>query len=400
MRFRTPLRAALTAAVIASLAAGCAQAPVLTGALPVSAIEDGMEVLAKPVNQQAVALARTWQRDARQVGVMINRSPKGVQDVATFVFASPRAKTRMLIVIASKGGLVAQELAVNDRTAEGLATASPITQAHGKLVSSKKIFKKAEYAGLKDAEDMVVVNAPIEGKTTPVAIVTDGAGDHYLVMNAVTGEPLSSVAKVSGRSVQVHVLIIGGVVLAVAVGAAVWWAVKRWRKGGDKPDPRPSGQPSPIPTASPLPTPVPSSKPATPVGAILAGPFGDMFDRLDTDRDGALTITEYLRPAKDATTERVKTNEWREFIDARHQSKVSKREFLAGIERSVANLCGMSFSMLDSDQNGGLDPAETASAVPTSEFRQADTNGDGKLSQAEYMVPFAKKEAMFAPHYK
>ncbi|MFP5502085.1 MAG: EF-hand domain-containing protein [Candidatus Sericytochromatia bacterium] len=395
MRFGTPLRAALAAALTASLAAGCAQAPVLTGAMP-QAIEDGMEVLAKPVNQQAVALAKTWQRDARQVGVMINRSPKGVQDAATFVFASPRAKTRMLIVIASQGGLVAQELAVNDRTAEGLATASPITQAHGKLVSSKKIFKKAEYAGLKDAEDMVVINAPIEGKTTPVAIVTDGAGDHYIVMNAVTGEPISTVAKVSGRSVQVHVLIIGGVVLAVAVGAAVWWAVKRWRKGGDKPNPHPS----PIPTASPLPTPVPSSKPATPVGQVLAGPFGDMFDRLDSDRDGALTITEYLRPAKDATTQRVKTNEWREFIDARHQSKVSKREFLAGIERSVANLCGLSFSMLDSDQNGGLDPAETASAVPASEFRQADTNGDGQLSQVEYMVPFAKKEAMFAPHYK
>ena len=47
-----------------------------------------------------------------------------------------------------------------------------------------------------------------------------------------------------------------------------------------------------------------------------------------------------------------------------------------------------------------LDRAETASAVPASEVRQADTNGDGQLSQGEYMVPFAKKEAMFAPHYK
>ena len=92
---------------------GCAQSPFAGAPLPMEAEEDGFDALAKPVNMEAVALAKSWARDADQVGVMINRSPKGVQDTATFVFASKGKRERMLLVIAAKGGVTAQEIALS-----------------------------------------------------------------------------------------------------------------------------------------------------------------------------------------------------------------------------------------------------------------------------------------------
>jgi hypothetical protein len=329
---------------------------------------------------------------------MVNRSPKGVQDSATYVFASRAAKTRMLLVIASSAGLQAQEIAANDRQAEGLANALPLTEKQGELLSSKKIFKLAEAAGLKGAEDVVVMNTRVKDKAVPLAIVTDDAGQSYMVMNAVTGEPMSPVQKLGARTVQMHILIIGGVVLAVAVGAAVWWAVKKWRDHG-KPQPQPSDHPNPIPTATPVPTPVPTSKPSGSIQQILAGPFGAQFDRLDIDHDGKLTQTEYVRAAQDDATKRLKTNEYAEFLDANHDQQVTKSEFLAGMERSIAALEQMSFSMLDGDQNGGLDAREVQATVKGDEFGAADTNHDGKLSLSEYMVPFARQQASFAQYY-
>jgi hypothetical protein len=148
-----------------------------------------------------------------------------------------------------------------------------------------------------------------------------------------------------------------------------------------------------------VPTPVPTSKPSSKVSEVLAGPFGAQFDRLDASRDGKLTFDEYLAPAKDDATQRVKTAEYKEFLDTAHRGAISRVEFLQGKERSIASLCQMSFSMLDSDQNSGLDRNETSTAVAAEEFRSGDTNGDGKLSLAEYMVPFAKKEASFAQYY-
>lgn len=402
---KSSLRLLLAAALVTSFSAGCAKTPFGPMAGPVGLEE--MDALSSPVNNEAVSLARTWKKDATQVGVMINRSAKGVQDKATYVFASKQSRMRMLIVIATAQGLQAQEIALNERTAEALASSMPITEKQGELLNSKKLFKKAEFAGLKGAEDLVITQVREEGKTTPVAIVTDASGQNYMVMNALTGEPMTGVSKLGARKVQVHILVIGAAVVAVAVGAAVWWAVKKWReKDHNKPTPtpqptgQPTSQPTPIPTATPVPTPVPTSKPSGKVADLIAGPWGDMFGRLDSDQDGMLTITEFLKPAKDETTQRVKDTEWREFIDVRHTGKVDRNAFLMGVERSLNNLCDMSFSMLDSNQNAGLDASEAANAVKQADFAEADTNRDGSLSRAEYIVPFVKKEALFAPHYK
>lgn len=402
MSKRPSLRLLTAFALVASLGAGCAKLPLSAG-MPAQLGEDGFDALSSPINLQASDVAKRWASDAVQVGVMINRSPKGVQDQATYVFASRRNTSRMLIVIASAAGLQAQELAVNEEGAKGLQAALPLTKELGAPLNSKKLFKQAEFAGLQNAEDVVVMSVKGEnGKAQPVALVTDQGGQNYIVLNAVDGTALTAPAKMGARRVQMHILIIGGVVLAVAVGAAVWWAVKKWRDHG-KPTPAPSTGPSaaptPIPSATPVPTPVPSSKPASKVSEILAGPFGAQFDRLDANHDGRLTFDEYLAPAKDDATKRVKTAEYKEFLDLSHRSAVTRVEFLQGKERSVASLCQMSFSMLDSDQNSGLDRNETSTAVPADEFGAADTNRDGKLSLAEYLVPFAKKEASFAQYY-
>lgn len=400
MAIRSSLRLLTAAALVASFGTGCAQTPF--SAMPQALSENGFDALSSPVNTEATALARTWAKDAIQTGVMINRSPKGVQDTATYVFASKRIKSKMLIVIASGAGLQAQELAVNDQAAKGLASAMPLTKELGAPLNSKKLFKKAEYAGLANAEDVVVMTVKGEdGKAMPVAIVTDRDGKNYVVLNALDGAALSAPTKLGARKVQVHILIIGGVVLAVAVGAAVWWAVKKWREK-DHPTPQPSSsaQPTPVPSATPLPTPVPTSKPSTKIAEILAGPFGAQFDRLDANRDGKLTFDEYLLPAKDDATKRVKTNEYKEFLDTAHRGTVSRVEFLNGKERSVASLGQMSFSMLDADQNSGLDRTEAGTAVSAEAFRDADSNGDGKLSYAEYLTPFAKSEASFAQYYQ
>jgi hypothetical protein len=397
MSKRSSLRLLASAALVASLGAGCAKLPMAS--MPSQLSEDGFDAMSSPINMEATTVAKRWAKDAVQVGVMINRSPRGVQDQATYMFASKRNTSRMLIVIASNGSLQAQELAVNEQGAKGLANALPLTKELGAPLNSKKLFKKAEFAGLQNAEDVVVMNIKGDnGQTVPVALVTDQGGQNYVVLNALDGSALTAPAKMGARRVQMHILIIGGVVLAVAVGAAVWWAVKKWRDHG-KPSPAPSAVPTPIPTATPVPTPVPTSKPSTKVGEILAGPFGAQFDRLDADKDGRLTFDEYLAPAKDDATKRVKTTEYKEFLDLSHRNAVSRVEFLQGKERSIASLCQMSFSMLDSDQNSGLDRNETSTAVPADEFRDADTNNDGKLSMAEYMVPFAKKEASFAQYY-
>ena len=400
MAIRSSLRLLAATALVASFATGCAKVPFAT--MPAVQAEDGFDALSSPVNAEATATARAWAKDAFQVGVMINRSPKGVQDTATYVFASKRNKTKMLIVIASKAGMQAQELAVNDQAAKGLANAMPLTKELGAPLNSKKLFKKAEYAGLANAEDVVVMTVKGEnGRALPVAIVTDKDGKNYITLNALDGSALSAPAKLGARKVQVHILVIGGVVLAVAVGAAVWWAVKKWReKDQPKPQPTPSAVPTPVPTATPIPTPVPTSKPSTQIGEILAGPFGAQFDRLDANRDGKLTFDEYLAPAKDDATKRVKTTEYKEFLDTAHRGAISRAEFLNGKERSVASLGQMSFSMLDSDSNAGLDRSESAGSVSDADFRDADTNRDGKLSFAEYLAPFAKKEASFAQYYQ
>jgi hypothetical protein len=402
MSIRTGLRLLTAATLVATFGAGCAKAPFAS--MPAVVSEDGFDALSSPVNAEATAVARNWAKDAFQAGVMINRSPKGVQDTATYVFASKKNKTRMLIVIAANGTLQAQELAVNEQTAKGLAAAMPLTKQLGAPLNSKKLFKQAEAAGLENAEDVVVMTVKGEGGSAmPVAIVTDKSGQNYITLNALNGQALSAPAKLGARKVQVHILVIGGVVLAVAVGAAVWWAVKKWREKGSNnhPTPQPSSSavPTPVPTATPLPTPVPTSKPSTKVYEILEGPFGAQFDRLDASKDGKLTFDEYLAPAKDDATKRVKTSEYKEFIDTAHRGAVSRVEFLQGKERSIGSLAQMSFSMLDSDQNSGLDRAESGSVVNAEAFRSADTNGDGKLSLAEYLVPFAKNEATFAQYY-
>lgn len=402
-----PAHRLLTAACLtfALGAAGCAKAPFTGAPMPIEADEDGFDALAKPINMEAVALAKTWSRDADQVGVMINRSPRGVQDTATFVFASRAKGERMLLVIAAKGGVTAQEIAINDRTAQGLANAAPLTKQQGELLNSKKLFKMAEAAGLKNAEDVVVLNTRTSGGVTPVAIVSDASATKYIVMNGATGDPLTPVSTMGGKRLQVHILVIGAVVLTVAVGAAVFWAVKKWReKDHDKPTPKPSGQPSsqptPIPSATPVPTPVPTSQPATPIREVLAPAFGEMFDRLDGDKDGRLTLNEYLKPAADDATKRVKTKEFQEFIDRGHSGVVTRNDFLAGIERSVAHMCGISFSMLDQNQDRGLDRGEVGKALKDDEFQAADTNGDAKLTNNEYLVAFAKKEAIYAGYYR
>lgn len=401
-----PAHRLLTAACLtfALGAAGCAKAPFTGAPVPMEADEDGFDALAKPINMEAVALAKSWSRDADQVGVMINRSPKGVQDTATFVFASKAKRERMLLVIAAKGGVTAQEIAINDRTAQGLANAAPLTKKQGELLNSKKLFKMAEAAGLKQAEDVVVMNTRTSGGVTPVAIVSDASATHYIVMNGATGDPMTPVSVMGGKRLQVHILVIGAVVLTVAVGAAVFWAVKKWREKGDKPTPKPSSQPSsaptPIPSATPVPTPVPTSAPATPIREIIAPAFTEQFERLDGDKDGKLTQAEYLKPAQDDATKRVKTKEYAEFLDRGHNGAVTKNDFLAGMERSIAHMCGISFSMLDQNQDRGLDRGEVGKALKDDEFGAADTNRDAKLSNAEYLVAFAKKEAIYANYYR
>lgn len=405
-----PAHRLVTAAALALTfgVTGCAQTPLAGAPLPFEAEENGFEALAKPINMEAVALAKTWSRDADQVGVMINRSPKGVQDTATFVFASKAKRERMLLVIAAKGGVTAQEIAINDRTAQGLANAAPLTKQQGSLLNSKKLFKMAEAAGLKGAEDVVVLNTRASGKVLPVAIVSDAAANKYIVMNASNGDPLTPVSQMGGKRLQVHIIVIGAVVLTVAVGAAVFWAVKKWRERGDKPTPKPSsqpsGQPTPqptaIPSASPLPTPVPTSQPATPIREVIAGAFGEQFDRLDADKDTKLTLAEYLKPATDDATKRVKTKEYQEFLDRSHKGAVTKGDFLSGMERSVAHMCGISFSMLDQNQDRGLERGEVGKALKDDEFSGADTNRDGKLSNNEYLLAFAKKEAIYAGYYR
>ena len=402
-----PAHRLLTCAALAlSLgAAGCAAKTPFGAPMAMDQDENGFEVLAKPVNMDATGLARSWAKDADQVGVMINRSPKGVQDTATFVFASRTKPTRMLLVIAAKGGLAAQEIAVSDRTAQGLANATPLTRQQGELLNSKKIFKLADEAGLKGADDVVVLNTRTSAGIVPIALVTDKDGGKYVVMNAANGDPLTPVSQMGGRRLEMHVLVIGAVVLTVAVGAAVYWAIQKWRKKDDnKPTPAPSGQPTaaptPIPSATPVPTPVPTSAPATPIREIVAGPFGEQFDRLDADHDGRLTLAEYLKPATDDATKRVKSKEFQEFLDKSHGGVVQKADFLAGQERSIANMCGISFSMLDVNQDRGLDRAEVGKALKDAEFEAADTNRDAKLSNNEYLVAFARQEAVYANYYR
>ncbi len=406
-----PAHRLLTAACLtfALGAAGCAKAPFTGAPMPIEADEDGFDALSKPVNMEAVSVAKTWSRDADQVGVMINRSPKGVQDTATFVFASKSKRERMLLVIAAKGGVTAQEIAINDRTAQGLANAAPLTRQQGALLNSKKLFKMAEAAGLKNAEDVVVLNTRTSGGVTPVAIVSDASATKYIVMNGATGDPMTPVSTMGGKRLQVHILVIGAVVLTVAVGAAVFWAVKKWReRDHNKPTPKPTSHPSsepsshptPIPSATPVPTPVPTSQPATPIREIIAPAFGEQFDRLDGDKDGKLTMAEYLKPAADDATKRVKTKEYQEFIDRGHNGAVSKNDFLSGIERSVAHMCGISFSMLDQNQDKGLDRGEVGKALKDDEFQAADTNRDTKLGNGEYLVAFAKKETIYAGYYR
>lgn len=402
-----PAHRLLTAAALALTlgVAGCATAPIPGTAGAFDLDEDGFAALSKPVNMDAQVLARTWAKDADQVGVMINRSPKGVQDTATFVFAAKSKKQRMLIVIASKGGLSAQEVAMSDRTAQGLANAAPLTKQQGSLLNSKQLFKMAEETGLKNAEDVVVMNTRGSSGVMPIAIVTDATATHYVVMNATSGDPLTPVSVMGGKRLQVHILVIGAVVLTVAVGAAVYWAVKKWREKPDaKPTPTPSGQPTsaptPIPTASPVPTPVPTSAPASPIREVIAGAFTEQFARLDADNDGKLTMAEYLKPATDDATKRVKTKEYQEFIDRSHGNSVSKADFLSGIERSVTHMCGISFSMLDANQDRGLDRGEVGKGLKDDEFQTADTNNDTKLSNGEYLFAFAKKEAVYASYYR
>ena len=240
------------------------------------------------------------------------------------------------------------------------------------------------------------MNTRANGTVIPVAIVSDAAAQKYIVMNAANGDPMTPVSQMGGKRVQVHILVIGAVVLTVAVGAAVFWAVKKWREKGDKPTPKPSSQPSsgptpnptPIPSATPVPTPVPTSAPASPIKEILAPAFSEMFERLDGDHDGKLTQAEYLKPAQDDATKRVKTKEYAEFLDRAHN------------ERSVSHMCGISFSMLDQNQDRGLDRGEVGKALKDDEFAAADTNRDAKLSNGEYLVAFARKEAIYAGYYR
>jgi hypothetical protein len=240
------------------------------------------------------------------------------------------------------------------------------------------------------------MNARSEKGVMPIALVLDGEGKRYMALNAVTGEPLTGVQTSGVRHVQFHLLIIAAVVV---VGAAVAFGVYEWRKHHD-PKPQPSGNVPTPPPPSVAPSTVPTSHPATDIGRILAGPFGDMFDRLDADKDGSLTLAEYLRPAPDGTTVKVKTDEFQQFIDPRNSGKATRAQFLAGIEKSVQNKASMSFSMLDQNQDSGLDGQELSGELQPHEISSADTNHDGKLSQAEYSVPFAQHEGVFAAYYK
>jgi hypothetical protein len=395
MQLRHSFRVVTAAALIASLGlVGCGRANLVA---PTAMEDASFDALSKPVNVPATAAAKAWQADATQVATMCNRSPRGVQDQATYVFSSNRDKDHLLLVIASNGGLQSRLINMSDRAADGLRGLLPLTQKQVQLLNSKNIFKQAEHLGLTGAQDAIIMNGRSDQGVMPIALVLDGEGKRYMAINAVTGEPLTGVQTAGVRHVQFHLLIIAAVVV---VGAAVAFGVYEWRKHHD-PKPQPSGNvPTPPPAPSAAPTTVPTSHPATDIGRILAGPFGDMFDRLDADKDGSLTLAEYLRPAPDGTTIKVKTDEFQQFIDPRKAGKVTRAQFLAGIEKSVQNKAAMSFSMLDQNQDSGLDAQELSGDLQPHEISDADTNHDGKLSQAEYSVPFATHEGVFAAYYK
>jgi len=127
-------------------------------------------------------------------------------------------------------------------------------------------------------------------------------------------------------------------------------------------------------------------------GAAYSADKKTGFDALDKDNDG------YLTRAEAAGDKRLLRGF--DVADKDNDGKLSRTEYLAATaKRKVKDVFNKpdnpdpGFNALDKNKDGFLSKSE-ADGNPYVEkmFKEADSNGDGKLSRAEYLAIMAKKD--------
>lgn len=263
----TPVLRVLTiAALVASMAAGCARAPLGTQAgMPAVKRGSAIGAMAAPVSTDALSVARKWNEKAQQVSVAIVKSDEG-DDVATYAFTAPGKSDAMLIVADSGAGFKSQEAPLSGTAATHIAKVLPLSSLETKLADSKVLFKAAEAAGLTAPTWLTVLHIKDQHDGQPAAMVSSNDGS-YVVLDAATGKALSAVTRGGDRRVQLHEAAVV-VVIVGAVGTALVWGAKKLIAKFWKPKPKPSPTPTPAPTTRPSeapsedPNPVLSAPPA------------------------------------------------------------------------------------------------------------------------------------------
>jgi Ca2+-binding EF-hand superfamily protein len=127
-------------------------------------------------------------------------------------------------------------------------------------------------------------------------------------------------------------------------------------------------------------------------GAVCAADKKTGFDALDKNNDG------YLTRAEAAGDKRLLKGF--DVADKDNDGKLSRTEYLAATtKRKVKDAFNKptdpdpGFNALDKNKDGYLSPSEArGNPYVAKEFKSADSNGDGKLSRAEYLAQMAKKD--------
>lgn len=192
-------RALLAATLLVSLTAGCG---VSQGPMIASAAYGHFNAMAKPVSDEATAIATKWEPDAVEMAVSISRATTGGDDVPSYLFTSKHKPQSMLVVASTSSGLQSQEMPLSGSASQGFASMLPITDPQGVLLDSKVLFSDAVRSGMLNPSDMVVLHSNQSGQDMTMAVVTDQGSKNCLVLDAQSGEAMGPVQPLGARQVQ------------------------------------------------------------------------------------------------------------------------------------------------------------------------------------------------------